>query len=315
MISYAVRAHRIPVKFVAHSSRPEAPSVPKRCQSAPYFNEASHRGQVPTFRQRNSAEEAACQSDSRRKAVGWSKQETMYLLEIRKSCYERFQAASNKEKKKIWLQILASFQDECTANGVFTGRNLGQIKKRIQNLEYEFKQVRKKLSSGEKDTLRIKAAFPYYDVLNETLRLRDSSEQHRMNSEPLSIELTAKSPPGSCESSHFSRRSTGTPSVSDESLGESSGTTVAADEIPIRGTKRKTDTPAAKGTKRIQSSSGEENSFLVLWERSLAQENERFQKLVELQQNAIRMQMEQTNVVLAGLRDIFKDLLREISSG
>lgn len=86
--------------------------------------------------------------------------------------------------------------------------------------------------------------------------------------------------------------------------------------MPNEGVKRKaTDKPskfASKGKKRRdeQTATSEwQTSFLQLMERSIEQDNIRFECSTEMLRELQRNQLEQTNVILAGFKDIFKDLV------
>ena len=48
--------------------------------------------------------------------------------------------------------------------------------------------------------------------------------------------------------------------------------------------------------------------FLDMWERSVEEENARFERSAQMFREAQNRQMEQTNGTLAGFKDIFKDL-------
>jgi len=51
-----------------------------------------------------------------------------------------------------------------------------------------------------------------------------------------------------------------------------------------------------------------QRTFVEMWERSLEQDNARFERSAEMFREAQSRQMEQTNSILAGFKDIFKDL-------
>ena len=77
------------------------------------------------------------------------------------------------------------------------------------------------------------------------------------------------------------------------------------------GMKRKaTDESARKGKKRRDEQQTEwHTSFLQLMERSLEQDSIGFERSTKMLQESQRNQMEQTNAILAGFKDIFKDLV------
>lgn len=84
---------------------------------------------------------------------------------------------------------------------------------------------------------------------------------------------------------------------------------------PNEGVKRKaTDKPAksgSKGKRRDEQTATSEwqTSFLQLMEQSIEQDNIRFKRSTEMLRESQRNQLEQTNAILAGFKDIFKDLV------
>lgn len=69
--------------------------------------------------------------------------------------------------------------------------------------------------------------------------------------------------------------------------------------------------------KRKQGESDEANgtddlsALKEMWEKSLQQENERFEKSMKMFQENQKMQMEQTASLLSGFKDLMKYLLKE----
>ena len=53
----------------------------------------------------------------------------------------------------------------------------------------------------------------------------------------------------------------------------------------------------------------ESDDFKEMWERSQQQESERFEKCIEMIERTQKLQMEQTNAIVSGLKDLFKYLL------
>ena len=65
---------------------------------------------------------------------------------------------------------------------------LPQVKKRQQNLEYEFKQLKVKASkTGEEGLNKIKEGFPYYSIFDQTMGYRDSVDPAKMEIESSSF--------------------------------------------------------------------------------------------------------------------------------
>ena len=53
------------------------------------------------------------------------------------------------------------------------------------------------------------------------------------------------------------------------------------------------------------------SAFKEMWEKSLQQEKERFEKSMKMLQENQKMQMEQTTSLLSGFKDLMKDLIKE----
>lgn len=51
-----------------------------------------------------------------------------------------------------------------------------------------------------------------------------------------------------------------------------------------------------------------QSKFFEMWERSMEEDNARYERSAEMFCEAQNKQMEQTNAILAGFKDIFKDL-------
>ena len=88
--------------------------------------------------------------------------------------YEKLKGVSNKDRTvtRIWNEIYEGFRNKGQQDN---GRVLPQVKIRIQDLEYEFKQLKLRASNtGEEGLLRIKQNFPYYDMLDDIMGYRDS---------------------------------------------------------------------------------------------------------------------------------------------
>ena len=63
-----------------------------------------------------------------------------------------------------------------------------QVKKRQQNLEYEFKQLKGKASkTGEEGLNKIKEGFPYYSIFDQTMGYRDSVYPAKMETKSSSF--------------------------------------------------------------------------------------------------------------------------------
>ena len=78
----------------------------------------------------------------------------------------------HKEKIKIWNDIYSSYKERCPESQ----RMLQQVKKRQQNLEYEFKQ--RSRSTGEDGIQKIKEGFPYFNILSKERRESTTPDWH-----------------------------------------------------------------------------------------------------------------------------------------
>ena len=81
----------------------------------------------------------------------------------------------HKKKIKIWNDIYSSYKERCPESQ----RMLQQVKKRQQNLEYEFKQFKQRSrSTGEDGIQKIKDGFPYFNILSKERRESTTLDWH-----------------------------------------------------------------------------------------------------------------------------------------
>ena len=114
----------------------------------------------------------------------WSVAETKQLLHVWASRFERLKGASNKVRTAIWNEIYENFRSSWDESE----RTLPQVKKRQQNLEYEFKQLEVKASkTGEEGLNKIKEGFPYYSIFDQTMGYPDSVDPAKMEIESSSF--------------------------------------------------------------------------------------------------------------------------------
>ena len=81
------------------------------------------------------------------------------------------------------------------------------------------------------------------------------------------------------------------------------------------GEKRKTDEKSRSKVKRKRPDVKDgsiapdwQSRFFEMWERSMEEDNARYERSAEMFREAQNRQTEQTNAILAGFKDIFKDL-------
>ena len=111
------------------------------------------------------------------KSADWTEEETNELLEAWAPNFSKLRGASQREKIKIWNDIYSLYKERCPESQ----RTLQQVKKRQQNLDNEFKQLKQRTrSTGEAGIKKIKEGFPYFDIFDEAMGQRDSIDPSKM---------------------------------------------------------------------------------------------------------------------------------------
>lgn len=198
----------------------------------------------------------------------------------------------------MWNEIYSTYK-ECHPGST---RTLVQVKKRQKNLEYEFNQLTQHTHwTGEAGIKSIKDGFPYFDLFDEVMGHRDSVDPSKM-----AIEGSAT----------FASGESGASSAAADETGISMSSSI--EETPSTATdigeRRKTDESRSKvKRKRRDVKDGGiapewQSRFFEMWERSMEEDNARYERSAEMFREAQNRQMEQTNAILAGFKDIFKDL-------
>ena len=236
---------------------------------------------------------------SRGKSADWTEEETFDLLQAWGPKYEKLRSASQREKIALWNEIYSTYK-ECHPRST---RTLAQVKKRQKNLEYEFNQLKQRTrSTGEAGIKSIKDGFPYFDLFDEVMGHRDSVDPSKM-----AIEGSTTFPNGESGASNAAADVT---EISRNSSIEETPST--ATDI---GEKRKTDEKSRSKVKRKRRDVKDggvapewQSKFFEMWERSMEEDNGRYERSAEMFREAQNKQMEQTNAILAGFKDIFKDL-------
>ena len=130
--------------------------------------------------QTQKSEATTKKSSNNRKTVDWTREETEELLQAWGPKFEELKKVSTKERGRIWSEIYNKYKERFTESV----RTLPQLKKRIQNLEYEFKNLKVRVKkTGEEGFKKIKQGFPYYDYLDTIIGQRDSVDPSRMQIE------------------------------------------------------------------------------------------------------------------------------------
>ena len=107
--------------------------------------------------QTQKSEASTKKSSNNRKTVDWTREETEELLQAWGPKFEELKKVSTKERGRIWSEIYNKYKERFTESV----RTLPQLKKRIQNLEYEFKNLKVRVKkTGEEGFKKIKKGFP-----------------------------------------------------------------------------------------------------------------------------------------------------------
>ena len=171
---------------------------------------------------------------ARSKSADWTDNETQDLLEAwgpRYNQLESLRSASQKEKIKIRNKIYSSYKNAFPESQ----RTLQQIKKRQQNLEYEYKHLKQRTQkTGEAGIKIIKDGFPYFDYFDEVRGHRDCVNPAKMAVEGSSIFTSTEQKGGSVESKDVPEESS--PPASNPSTHS--------------GKKKADDKPAEKGCRK-----------------------------------------------------------------
>ena len=226
------------------------------------------------------ASKTSSEGKKKSKASGWTEEETRDTLVLWEPKYDKLWSASNKGRVKIWNNIFVAYKESFPDSE----RTLPQVKKRIQNLEYEYKLLKQRSqSTGEAGFKKIKQGFPYFDFFDDVMGHRDSVDPSKMAIEG----------PSTFASEHSSNTS---PSPQLQESANDTEENLDADELQdVTGTKRKATDKSAKSARKQR-------------KRRDEQQTEWFERSTEMLRESQRNQIEQTNAILVGFKDIFKDL-------
>ena len=125
----------------------------------------------------------------RRSRIVWATKETQVLLEIWGKKYAEIKSASTLQKRKIWKQISYEFEIACRRENIsqIQQKSVEQLKKRVTNLEYVYRQIRTRMNStGEERAKKIMGTFKFFHALDEVLGSRNG-----VNPALMTIESTA----------------------------------------------------------------------------------------------------------------------------
>ena len=256
-------------------------------------------------------------------------EETRVLIEVWGESYAKLKGSSNANKKKIWNSIKTNFEKLCRTRNVDIGeKDADKLKKRIQNLEYEYRQKRARMcTTGEEGAKKIKGEFTFFDEMDDVLGCREGSNPERM-----SVESTALVPvPASSEkeggddgvldSPDANRARIATVCIS-EATPTTSGTEQASETTPSPPAPGSTPS-GSKGSKKVKASlkrkrqlaaKEEDDPYMAqvcgMWKEALAKQEERFQRTMELQEKALESQTSQTKMLVEGMKDMIKEIMK-----
>ena len=180
-----------------------------------------------------------------------------------------------------------------------SNKNLDQLKKRIKNLEYEYRQVRTRMASnGEEGAKKLQSNCAFYEELDDILGTRDAINPDRMTISSSKVIPKKKSPSAGPSSASSDSQQPSTSSASNESPPKSQ-------QVPPK-TKGK-----APKSKRKEPNDQDEDPYMKgicdMWHISMEKQAKRFNRSMELQQAAIKSQTEQTKALVSGPKDILSD--------
>ena len=209
------------------------------------------------------------------KSADWWVTETKMLLHAWAPHFQKLKSVSNKERIRISKEIYEQFKSQCAESD----RTLPQIKKRQQNLEYEYKQLKLRASkTGEEGLNKIKENFPYFNIFEDIMGCRDSVDLNKMQVESSSV----IQPPS------FPTERPKTPLIDTETEqndAESSDMPTGAQKKRKGAEQRGSN---AKKSRRAESHETDDDQggdqWRDMWERSIRQDNERFEKYIDLLQ-------------------------------
>ena len=293
-------AQQLPVNFgVPSRSASYFQPVPRPRSASPALSTASQASSASS----NSSEGT---NKTRAKRVVWNAVETRILIEKWGSKFPKLKGSSVATKKNIWGKILFEFNSACRERSLQNSdKTVEQIKKRINNLEYEYRQIRTKMAStGEEGAMKLKANLAFFDDLDQVLGCRDA-----VNPDLMPIESTSAlpvSPTATCTDD-------GELTVSPTTV-NTSGKEQGAPTTPVGHTSKKNGRKR-KNPARDPFGDEAEDPYMKqvcsMWKEAMQKQEERFNRTMELQEQAINSQTAQTKMLVDGLKDMFKEITKK----
>lgn len=238
----------------------------------------------------------------RRTRVVWGASETHLLLEIWGPRFEQIRSGSIAVKRDLWREVLYEFENACIKNKL-TVMSLDQLRKRIANLEYKYRQVKAKLCiADDKETEKLRADFPFYDALDTVL---GENANTIVNHEP----DHESPPPESSSSCRF---------IQDDFKTDEGDLSMAVNHHESLHDQPAVETSIAvsqdKNMKRKRGFSVDDEEPYVkqmceLWKTSLQRQEEWFNRIIEMQERILTNQTAQMKTLVDSLRDMMAELI------
>ena len=186
---------------------------------------------------------------------------------------------------------------------VSSNKNLDQLKKRIKNLEYEYRQVRTKMAStGVEGAKNLQSNCTFYEELDNILGTQDA-----INHDCMTIRSFQGRSLPQLDQSQKREKTHHHPQVL--ILNSLAQVRPQMNHYRNRGKSHQRQKGKPPST-RERSQMNKMKGICDMWRISMEKQAERFNRSMELQQAAIQSQTEQTKAPVLGLKDILKDCLK-----
>lgn len=234
----------------------------------------------------------------RRTRVVWGASETQILLDIWGPKYDQIRAGSIAVKRDLWREILVEFQSVCIKKNL-TVMSLDQIRKRIGNLEYKYRQVKAKLSiADDKETQALRRDFPFYDTLDKVLGMLGSMAEHDT--------LSPADSPSCINQDDFK------PDEGELSMVVNYNDTAVNKESRSELPEEESNQETSLKRKRAFDIDDEEpylKQMCELWKVALERQEEWFSKMIEMHERVLTNQTTQMRLLVESLRDMVSELV------
>ncbi|KXJ28059.1 Death-associated protein kinase 3 [Exaiptasia diaphana] len=240
----------------------------------------------------------------RRTRVVWGASETRILLEVWGPKFEQIKGGTIAIKRDLWRNIATEFENACSKHHLANiSMSLDQLRKRVANLEYKYRQVKVQLSvSDETEAHRLKAGFPFFDALDKVLGKTNinNNDFTRIHADSAALQSPSTSSVQDELDLPLTQDNTQSYIAEHDQIDETTGLIVV--ENPGNELKRK----------RSYDIDDEEpylKQLCKLWEESLERQEQWFSRIMEMQEKMLANQTAQTKLLVEGLRDIVQELI------